>query len=70
MALSDDQFKRAEDNRRWLSGRSPDSNRRVAAWLREMIPGLDDRRARVARRMADDFEALATEAEASRSPQP
>ena len=59
MALSHEQLKDLEDNRRWLTQRAPQSNQRVASWLRELIPELDERRAAVAERMADDFEALA-----------
>jgi hypothetical protein len=70
VALSDEQLKRVEDNRRGLKERSPDANRRIAAWLREIAPKLDDRKAPVAGRMAGDFEALAREVEPSRSPQP
>jgi hypothetical protein len=70
MATSDEQMKRADDNRRWLKERPPDSNRGVAAWLRELVPGLDKRHRRVAERMAGDFETLARNTEASRSPQP
>jgi hypothetical protein len=70
VALSDEQLKRMEDSRQWLEERPPDSNRHVAAWLREMASDLDGCRGRVAERMAGDFEALASESEASRSPQP
>jgi hypothetical protein len=70
VALSDELLKRVEDSRRGLNRRSPDSNRRLAAWLREVAPELDDRKAQVAERMAGDFEALARKAEPSRSTQP
>jgi hypothetical protein len=69
MALSDEQLKALEDSRRWLKQRAPQSNQRVASWLRELVPELDERRAAVAGRMAGDFEALAHQAEASPSAQ-
>jgi hypothetical protein len=65
--LNADQLRRIEENRRYLAERSPESNRRVAAWLRELRPSLSDPQARVADRMAADLEAYASEVQVSRS---
>lgn len=67
VALTEDQLTRGDEIRKSLAERSPEENLRVAAWLRSLIPDLEETRARAAERIASDFEAQARNPQMSRS---